>query len=176
MHQATINLLSEHIGISSLSVPSLAGDTRFNREIVFERIELSERAFRSSNLEKGVVLYIHKTETRTASSHFAVDDAVNILWAQHCLTECDKGHDTCAPLPDIKQNLPAQMYLIDLQDQRLVQASSASVYVALSYVWGSGSTQFKDSECSRHQLLRMHQAGFFTPDGMKFPQTVLDAM
>lgn len=55
------------------------------------------------------------------------------------LDSCERSHGTCSGRPSQEDRPTFTLLLIDVKERRLVEASSSSRYLALSYVWGGTS-------------------------------------
>lgn len=85
------------------------------------------------------------------------------------MQSCNLQHETCH-LPAFQTAREQSIRLIDVQDHRIIPATSAEKYVALSYVWGSTMTPSLTgdtfSQCSSIGGLK----------GLVIPRTIMDAI
>jgi hypothetical protein len=100
---------------------------------------------------------------------------INLGFAKQRLLDCFQNHSH-RPLGTPTENNEVRIYVIDLRDECLVEATTKLRYVALSYVWGGPDTNaaFTPWECSTNILPAMQRKGFFSKSN-KFPATILDA-
>ena len=94
---------------------------------------------------------------------------VNIDLIKQWMQSCNFQHDSCR-VPALEISREQNFRLIDVQEHKIISATMAEKYVALSYVWGpatkSSLTRDTLSQCS-------------SPGGLKdltIPRTISDAM
>ena len=98
------------------------------------------------------------------------------------LGKCCADHGLECQMGDTVSTLPLNIYLIDVQTRRFVQRCTGERYVALSYVWGTGS-QRALSVCVSHidtfgdtEGHSQAQVEFIQDIPTVLPQTMMDAM
>lgn len=98
------------------------------------------------------------------------------------LAKCRAEHSPECQMGDTVSNLPFNIYLIDVQTRKFVQRCTDDRFVALSYVWGTGS-QRTLSVCVSHRDTfgdteghSQAQAEFVQDIPTVLPQTMMDAM
>ena len=94
---------------------------------------------------------------------------VNISFIKQWMQSCNAQHDPCH-LPTLTIARELNIRLIDVQDNRIIPATLAEKYVALSYVWGSTTMP---------SLIRDTMSQFSSIGGLKdfsFPRTIMDAI
>jgi hypothetical protein len=96
---------------------------------------------------------------------------VNIALLRGWLDACERNHGSCRqPKHEETRTLP--LLLIDSKERRLVNASSAFRYLALSYVWG-GTSQFKTT---KEALATLKTKGSLKQIEDEIPQVIKDAI
>ncbi|PYH49326.1 HET domain-containing protein [Aspergillus saccharolyticus JOP 1030-1] len=97
-----------------------------------------------------------------------------ITACDHC-HGCEVGCEVPQWPPEISSGLPQWLYLIDLQQQCLVQVpcSMTPQYIALSYVWGG----VKMLQTTTENLIALQQPGsLLLEHDQPIPRTITDAM
>ena len=130
---------------------------------------------------EGFVLYLSGTGIENSYVQpLHSSQSINLAFVRDCLRDCAVNHvSDCVNSKTIPHTTgTSSIYLIDLYTDSLVRKSTRETYTALSYVWGNSNPNHKydEWECSEDTLPRMQEAGFFSPDPSKYPQTILDAM
>ena len=98
-----------------------------------------------------------------------VPPEVNVSFIKQLMQSCNVQHEPCH-LPTLTIAKELDIRLIDVQDHRIISATLAEHYVALSYVWGSTTMP---------SLIRDTISQFSFIDGLKdfiFPRTIKDAI
>jgi hypothetical protein len=67
-----------------------------------------------------------------------VSPIIDISIVKNWMRACETGHSRCKLLPPMSSN-ESRFRLIDVQEQRIVDAAQSERYIALSYVWGPGT-------------------------------------
>ncbi|KAF2183474.1 HET-domain-containing protein [Zopfia rhizophila CBS 207.26] len=90
-------------------------------------------------------------------------------WIDRCT--CEHG-EIC--LPEKHEFYPAMNFkVIDIKERRIVSAPHDAVYVALSYVWGSGVPLLTLTKSTKERLM---QPGALADDCKEVPSTILDSI
>lgn len=97
---------------------------------------------------------------------------VNLSLVRTWLDFCERSHSSCADLPRQAERAPLPLLLIDVKDRKLVEASTDSRYLALSYVWG-GACQYK---ATTDKLATLKTKGSLRLLGDEIPQVIKDAI
>ncbi|KAH8594260.1 heterokaryon incompatibility protein-domain-containing protein [Bisporella sp. PMI_857] len=90
-------------------------------------------------------------------------------WIQHCDIN-DAGHETCHATRPLR-HLPL-MRLIDVQRGCIVPAQPNTIYVALSYVWGSPP----QSSLLSSNFVQLHEDDGFRKHGIRLSKTISDSI
>jgi hypothetical protein len=89
------------------------------------------------------------------------------------IERCETGHTTCKRLIDKPQSMTSfNMRLIDIQQERLINAPNKVRYLALSYVWGP-TKQLKLLSSNPEEL---RTKGSLSPKNPAMPKTIQDTM
>ena len=99
----------------------------------------------------------------------AVPPEVNTTSIEQWVQTCNVHHDPCR-LPALATAREHDIYLVDVQDYRIIPATLAKKYVALSYVWGPTMTPV----LTRDTILQCCSIGGL--NDLMVPQTIMDAV
>ena len=101
----------------------------------------------------------------------AVPSILNIDLVKHWMHLCDDQHTSCRRLDQNQEALKRhKIRLVDVKEQKVISASQAERYVALSYVWGSNTKPL----LKRDSITRYSAPNSLS--GPTIPQTILDAL
>ncbi|KAK4172589.1 hypothetical protein QBC36DRAFT_337536 [Triangularia setosa] len=110
--------------------------------------------------------YLHTHRSAHSSELLDID------FVRYCLASCEKNHMSCSHPASHKTSgrSPADIFLINVQEECLEPGTAALRYLALSYVWGDG--KFYKTRSEDVPTLRKH--GSLTPSAKLFnvPRTV----
>ncbi|KAK4656244.1 hypothetical protein QC762_309610 [Podospora pseudocomata] len=97
---------------------------------------------------------------------------------RHWIHNCDRLHTDCPPTPNQhRQPHEIPSWVLDLRNGCIVPGSTASRYVALSYVWSTIESEKLTLELWTGNLRQFQKSGFL--DGMKqgfLPEVISDAI
>lgn len=99
----------------------------------------------------------------------AVPLEVNTSSVKQWIQNCSVHHGRCR-LPALATAREHSIYLVDVQDYRIIPATLAKKYVALSYVWGPTTMPV----LTRNTILQCSSIGGL--QDLKVPQTIIDAI
>jgi hypothetical protein len=88
------------------------------------------------------------------------------------LVACETGHERCHLASLSRTNQPINITFIDVIERRMVVATSAERYVALSYVWGKS----KKYKAKMDTIDQLRVSGFLSKDNEDIPFVLRDAM
>ena len=143
--------------VTFLSVDNISGHRHlsvhsdFGLDFEVDKVEPWKTSFarkRRKRVTFDLDIYPTRETTRTkclASRHMLPDLDMNIprRWIQKC--ESDHGQG-CQRAYLVGEELPDGFMLIDVNTRCIVQAPSHARFLALSYVWGSATDQFRTSK------------------------------
>lgn len=97
-----------------------------------------------------------------------------------CWLNCSTYHSRCRPLIWSRQSLPIVLRVIDVEQNRVVQAPEGCQYVALSYRWAQSTVSMVDHDAHQGAASKLKlepsAAVDFEVDMRNVPRTIRDAM